>query len=85
LRGAEHLDGLLHALDGDFGDHDGRRLDGEVRREHGQQVAMAGALAGQGVGEGGADRTFFAADQQINVSNLVPVTNQSFANKHRHG
>ena len=43
---AEHLYGLLGTLDRDLGDHDGRRLDGQVWRQNGEQVAVSSLLIG---------------------------------------
>lgn len=41
LSRAKHLDGLPLPFDGDLRDHDSRRLDGQVRLKHGQQVAVS--------------------------------------------
>ena len=55
LCGAEHLNRLLGTLDRDLGDHDGCWLHGQIRGQHGQQVAVTVALVREGVGERNAD------------------------------
>ena len=84
LCGAEHLHRLLGTLDRHLGDHHGGWLDGEIRRQHGQQVGMSLALTGQSVGKSRAHRAILAADQQIDVGNLVAFAAECFANEHRH-
>ena len=74
----------LAPFDRDLGDHHGRRLGQQVRREHGQQVRVAFALAGQGVGERVADGAVFAADQEVDVGDLVAFACECFTDKHAH-
>ena len=78
---AEHLHGLLGALDGDLVEHHGRRLGHEVGSNHCQKAVNALLLVGQGAAEG-----FFCcgaawADNQVNVGNFVAVADQRFANQ----
>ena len=77
----KHLNGLLGTLDRDFGDHHGRWLNGQVRGQNGQQVAVTMALIGEGIGKCDADRTRLVSDQQVDVSNLIAFTGQSFTNE----
>jgi len=85
LSRAEHVNRLLRPLDGDLGDHHGRRLDGEIRGEDGQQVAMPGTLPRQGIRERDTNRAVLVTDEQINVSHFVTFAAQRFADIHRHG
>ena len=82
LGGAEHLHGLLHALDRHLGDQHRRRLGDQVRGQHGQQVGVPGRLVRQGVGEGDADRAVLLADQEVDVGDLVALADQCFADVH---
>lgn len=84
LGGAKHLNGLAHALDRDLGDHDGRGLHGEIRRDHGEEVGVAFALTGEGIGERVADGAIFAADQEVDMSDFVAFTDKAFADVHGH-
>jgi len=82
LRGTEHLDRLFHPLDRDLGHQDRGRFDRQVRRKHGEQIRMTGTLAGQGVRERDPDRSVLAANHQVDMGNLIPVTSQRFPNMH---
>ena len=84
LSRAEHLHGLSRPLDRDLRDHHRRRLDGQVRSQHGQQIDVTGRLPTQGVGEGRPHRTVLVTDQQVNVCNFISIAHQGFANKNRH-
>jgi len=84
LGGAEHLDGLLGTLDRDLRDQNGRGLDGQIGREDGEEIRVAFALTRQSVGEGVADRAVLAADEQINVRDLVAFADQCLADVHGH-
>src|ERR1700678_4069802 len=46
---------------------------------------MPFALPGQGIGKRHAYRTVLAADQQIDMGNLVSFSGQRFSDEHRHG
>ena len=61
-----------------------RGLYGQIGGQDGQEVAVAFALASQGVRERSADGSVFVANQQVNVGDFVSVTNQSFSNEHTH-
>ena len=78
----EHLHGLSGSLDGDLADHHRRRLHGQVRGQHGQQVAVAGRLTCQCIGKGRSDRTALVTDQQVDMGNFIPFAHQGFTNKH---
>ena len=84
LGGSEHLHRLLRSLDRDLRDHDRGRLDGDIRRQHREEVGVTLALPGQRVGKGRTHRTILAADQQIDVGDLVALTVERLTNKHRH-
>ena len=56
----------------------------QVGREHGQQVGVPFALAGECVGERVADRAFFVADQEVDVGDFVSFASQCFSDKHAH-
>lgn len=60
---AEHLHRLLRALDRDLRDHHGRGFADQIRRNHGQQATVAGALIRERAGERDADRAGLVADQ----------------------
>ena len=84
LRRSEHLHGLLGSLDGDLCDHDGGGLHGQIRRENGQEVGVSLALTGQCVGKRHTHRAILAADQQIDMGDLVTVARKGLTNVHRH-
>jgi hypothetical protein len=50
----------------------------------GQQVRMTGLLVGQRVGERVADGAILVADQHVDVSDLVAIAHQGFADVHGH-
>ncbi len=84
LSRSEHLHRLLGTLDRDLGDQHRRRFHRQVGGQHRQQVAVTLALTRQGVGKRDPYRTVFAADQQINVSDLITIAHQGLSNIHRH-
>lgn len=84
LSRAEHLQNLLDALHRHLGDHHGRRLNGHVWLENGQKVRVAFALIDKRVGERGANGAVFAADHEVDVSDFVAVTRESFADVELH-
>ena len=79
---AEHLHGLLGALDRDLVEHHGRRLGGEVGRHHREQRGETVLVVGQRVGERRFGGGAAGADEQVDVGNFVAVTDQRFTDKH---
>ena len=81
---AKHLDSLTGALDRHLADHHCCGLDGEVRLEHRQQIAVAFRLTSQRVGKRDPHRTALVTDQQIDVCNFISFARQGFTNIKRH-
>ncbi len=84
LRRAKHLDRLFRPLDRDLGDHDRGRFDGQIRGQHGEQIAVPLRLRGQRVCERVAHRSGFVTDQQVNMSDFIAITHERFTDVHRH-
>src|SRR6266542_260936 len=78
LRGTEHLDSLARALDRDLVEHDGVRLRRYVGREHCEQPVVPRGLRRQPLRECRADWAVLRTDHQVDVGNLVAITDQRF-------
>src|SRR5262249_58082058 len=68
-----------------LGDQDRSGLANEIRRDHGEQAGVTGALVRQGVGKRDANWSGLIADQKVDVGYLVAVADQGFTNEHGHG
>ena len=81
LRRAEHLHGLLGALDGDLVEHHGRGFGHEVRRDHREERGKAVFVVGQSRGEGRFRGAAARPDDEVDVGDLIAVADQRLADK----
>ena len=81
LRGAEHLDRLLGALDRHLVEEDGVGLGGQVGRHHRQERREAVLVVREGVHERLSRRTALGSDDEVDVGDLVAFPDQRFTDE----